>query len=127
MTYSQFEEFLVDLSVDELEEFGGEVAVSGPWGSTYSFRVKVEGSKGLVGVVGELEMDDDEGVVDHIESLKLYDLSGLPKDCDEEAGSEILSEDKECELVYDRLRELLGYPSDDEIVAELLASRQQRD
>jgi hypothetical protein len=65
----------------------------------------VEGSSGKVGVRGTFAVQD--GYVDRIECLNIYDLKGLPDDADVTDGVKIADDSPEMLVVYDRLAELL--------------------
>ena len=117
MTLEEFKEEIIGMSIDDLNELGGEVDVQGPWACRYIFNVKVEGSNGPIGVHGELVLDEEEGEdgfdpsseIADVELIQAYDISELGEDDDDfENGEEIDEDDPEYEVVYDRLMELIG-------------------
>lgn len=127
MTREEFEKMLRTLEGDALEVLDGEVDgldPSSPFNPGfdedateedieslfednyyYNFGVVVEGSSGKVGVRGTFAVQD--GYVDRIECLNIYDLKGLPDDADVTDGVKIADDSPEMLVVYDRLAELL--------------------
>jgi hypothetical protein len=127
MTREEFEKMLRTLEGDALEVLDGEVDgldPSSPFNPGfdedateedieslfednyyYNFEVVVEGSSGKVGVSGTFAVQD--GYVDRIECLNVYDLKGLPDDADVTDGVKIADDSPEMLVVYDRLAELL--------------------
>lgn len=127
MTREEFEKMLRALEGDALEVLNGEVDgldPSSPFNPGfdedateedieslfednyyYNFKVVVEGSSGKVGVRGTFAVQD--GYVDRIECLNIYDLKGLPDDADVTDGVKIADDSLEMLVVYDRLAELL--------------------
>jgi hypothetical protein len=127
MTREEFEKILRTLEGDALEVLDGEVDgldPSSPFNPGfdedvteeeiealfednyyYNFEVVVEGSSGKVGVRGTFAVQD--GYVDRIECLNIYDLKGLPDDADVTDGVKIADDSPEMLVVYARLAELL--------------------
>jgi hypothetical protein len=127
MTREEFEKMLRALEGDALEVLDGEVDgldPSSPFNPGfdedvteedieslfednyyYNFEVVVEGSSGKVGVRGTFVVQD--GYVDRIECLNVYDLKGLPDDADVTDGVKIADDRPEILVVYTRLAELL--------------------
>jgi hypothetical protein len=127
MTREEFEKMLRSLEGDALEVLDGEVDgldPSSPFNPGfdedateedieslfednyyYNFEVVVEGSSGKVGVRGTFAVQD--GYVDRIECLNIYDLKGLPDDADVTDGVKIADDSPEMLVVYTRLAELL--------------------
>lgn len=127
MTREEFEKILRTLEGDALEVLNGEVDgldPSSPFNPGfdedvteeevealfednyyYNFEVVVEGSSGKVGVSGTFAVQD--GYVDRIECLNIYDLKGLPDDADVTDGVKIADDSPEMLVVYTRLAELL--------------------
>jgi hypothetical protein len=127
MTREEFEKMLRALEGDALEVLDGEVDgldPSSPFNPGfdedateedieslfednyyYNFEVVVEGSSGKVGVRGTFAVQD--GYVDRIECLNIYDLKGLPDDADVTDGVKIADDSPEMLVVYTRLAELL--------------------
>jgi hypothetical protein len=127
MTREEFEKMLRALEGDALEVLDGEVDgldSSSPFNPGfdedateedieslfednyyYNFEVVVEGSSGKVGVRGTFAVQD--GYVDRIECLNIYDLKGLPDDADVTDGVKIADDSPEMLVVYTRLAELL--------------------
>jgi hypothetical protein len=127
MTREEFEKMLRALEGDALEVLDGEVDgldPSSPFNPGfdedateedieslfednyyYNFEVVVEGSSGKVGVRGTFAVQD--GYVDRIECLNIYDLKGLPDDADVTDGVKIADDRPEILVVYTRLAELL--------------------
>ena len=127
MTREEFEKILRTLEGDALEVLNGEVDgldPSSPFNPGfdedateediesyfednyyYNFEVEVEGSSGKVGVRGTFAVQD--GYVDRIECLNVYDLKGLLDDADVIDGVKIADDSPEMLVVYDRLAELL--------------------
>ena len=127
MTREEFEKMLRTLEGDALEVLDGEVDgldPSSPFNPGfdedateedieslfednyyYNFEVVLEGSSGKVGVRGTFAVQD--GYVDRIECLNVYDLKGLPDDADVTDGVKIADDSPEMLVVYTRLAELL--------------------
>jgi hypothetical protein len=127
MTREEFEKILRTLEGDALEVLDGEVDgldSSSPFNPGfdedateedieslfednyyYNFEVVVEGSSGKVGVRGTFAVQD--GYVDRVECLNIYDLKGLPDDADVTDGVKIADDSPEMLVVYTRLAELL--------------------
>jgi hypothetical protein len=127
MTREEFEKILRTLEGDALEVLDGEVDgldSSSPFNPGfdedateedieslfednyyYNFEVVVEGSSGKVGVRGTFAVQD--GYVDRIECLNVYDLKGFPSDADVTDGVKIADDSPEMLVVYTRLAELL--------------------
>ena len=127
MTREEFEKRVRSLDGDALEVLNGEVDgldPSSPFNPGfdedateediesllednyyYNFEVVVEGSSGKVGVRGTFAVQD--GYVDRIECLNVYDLKGLPDDADVTDGVKIADDSPEMLVVYTRLAELL--------------------
>ena len=127
MTREEFEKMLRTLECDALEVLDGEVDgldPSSPFNPGfdedateedieslfednyyYNFEVVLEGSSGKVGVRGTFAVQD--GYVDRIECLNVYDLKGLPDDADVTDGVKIADDSPEMLVVYTRLAELL--------------------
>lgn len=127
MTREEFEKMLRTLEGDALEVLDGEVDgldPSSPFNPGfdedateedieslfednyyYNFEVVVEGSSGKVGVRGTFAVQD--GYVDRIECLNVYDLKGLPDDADVTDGVKIADDSPEMLVVYTRLAEFL--------------------
>ncbi len=71
----------------------------------YNFDVKVDGTRGKVGVSGTFAVED--GCIDRLECITAYDLKGLPESADPADGAEIAEDDPEMAVVYDRLMDAL--------------------
>jgi hypothetical protein len=127
MTREEFEKMLRTLEGDALEVLDGEVDgldPSSPFNPGfdedateedieslfednyyYNFEVVLEGSSGKVGVRGTFAVQD--GYVDRIECLNVYDLKELPDDAGVTDGVKIADDRPEMLVVYTRLAELL--------------------
>lgn len=104
----EFEELVSGLGEIELSELDGNIDM-GPWGGcTYVFRIKVQGSHGPLGVVGEFNMDDD-GLVSEVADFHIYDLSELPEDAEVDEGEELPEESSEYGRVYAQIAAILGF------------------